>query len=409
MKIIILIVVCVLRLFLAFSNYNPDIHNHQAWVASIKENGWSGLYTRDVSPWASVNYPPIALYSFVIGDKLYQSLPISLQSSNTHAFFYKLPSILADLLIAYLLYRFAPYSSQVKSVLAILFLLSPALLSNSVLWGQIESFAMLFAIAMLIALVRGRSDLAILSFTLGVLIKQTILPLAPLLLYGLYSSKLKFSRLLSISIICTGLFLLSYTPFLTTSDNFLTAPQLYLSSLAGQPHQHEASSNALNIWYAIGLNHFSDSSVRPLSLLITAALSIIGIIHLHQSRQSLFYRYFYAATLIFLGTFIFTTRMHERHGYMAIATLTFLLGEGSCSRLYLVMSMISAYNLYGVWAELFAAPPSDLWSIAMVGLAIISTLTFPWLLLLHYRQNQSDHNRNDDHYGRATNRNHTER
>ena len=136
----------VIRFGLSLTIYNNDVHNHIAWMESVSNSGWQGIYERDVSPWATVNYPPISLYTFWASEQIYQQLSQSLSTMPVHAALYKLPSILADCLIALLIWVFSPASKKWRAIMMAIFLFNPALIINSVFWGQIESLSALFTI-----------------------------------------------------------------------------------------------------------------------------------------------------------------------------------------------------------------------------------------------------------------------
>ena len=391
LKISLVGVFLAVRFYLATLTYNPDIWNHEAWVESVESQSWSGLYERDMGERAPVNYPPVSLYSFYLGEKLYQSVvPTSAQSDNLRAFFYKLPSLVADMAIAYLLFRLLPFPRKGRTLAALLYLLNPALAYNSVVWGQIESLATLPALLTVFMLIRKRGDLALLFFTLGCLTKQNILPLAPLVLYGLYELRSSWRRTLFGLILSLGITLIAYAPLLPSGVNPLSyIPGNYLSAVGGQAHQHLASVNALNLYYGLGLNNIPDSlEVRPLGVISLRTLSLgialclaLGMIWVlvrgGGTRSS---RYLRALVLLALGTFMFTTRMHERHSYMSIAYLTLLApafnwrGWGT----YLFLSALSFYNVYGVWAGYFWSPMGAVWGISMrlfsLGAAALSLL-----------------------------------
>lgn len=395
---IFLAIVFIFRLGLSLTIYNPDIHNHIAWMESVQENGWQGIYARDVSPWASVNYPPLTLYSFWLGEQAHRSLPTSLQSPEVRASLYKLPSLIADCLIAYLIWRFTPWSRRARLLPILVFLFNPALMTNSVFWGQVESLSALTAIATILALIHRRADLAVIAFALGLLTKQNILPLTPLLLAGLWLSRPPWKRLLAAILTSLGLIILAYAPLVPPGVNaIIYIPEIYLATLGGQAHQHLTSLNAFNFWHLLGLNQVSDAGVRGWGMALTGIGVVLGVLILLRYRRQPYLGYWLAAVIISLWTFTFATRMHERHSYMAIAYLTFLLPLVRWRWIYLILSIISFYNLYAVWSEYFVSAPYPSWDSHMQiisSLMVITTLATPFLIFLYQRQHQSHPNSN---------------
>jgi Gpi18-like mannosyltransferase len=385
LKIGLLVILFGVRCYLATTTYNPDIWNHEAWVESIEAHGWSGLYERDMGERAPVNYPPLSLYSFYLGEKLYQiSVPSASQTDHLRAFFYKLPSLLADLMIALLIWRLLPLPTKWRPWVALAYLLNPSLAYNSVYWGQIESLSVLPAILTVLALLKKRGDLALIFFTLGCLTKQNILPLVPLILYGCYELRDAWRHLLFGGLVSLGLVLITYAPLLPPHASLLYIPQNYLQTIGGQAHQHLASVNALNFAYGLGLNNIPDSLVvgplgltlRTYSLVITSLITLLALWRLGKRGGSRTRRYLEGLVILTLGTFMFTSRMHERHGYMAIAYLTLLTPyfnvRGWASHLFL--SILSFYNVYGVWAGYFWSPMGGGWESTMQQASLLAAL-----------------------------------
>lgn len=361
-----LIIIFFFRFFLSLKTYNADINNHIAWVENINTFGWQDIYSRDLSPNAKVNYPPLTLYSFWLSEKIYDSLPPSLQTQTLHTSAYKLPSLLADCLIAYLIWVLLPFSPRWKLISMFFYLFNPALIYNSVYWGQIESLSALTAIATIFALINKRGELAIIIFTLGLLTKQNILPLIPIFLLGLYLSHTQIKKLLAAGLISLGIIILSYAPLIPTGVNsFQYLFHSYLSSIGGQAHQYQSSVNALNFWYLLGQNTTSDISTRSWGLVLTFFGTLISLYWFWRLRTRPYLAYWFATFFLSLWTFVFATRMHERHSYMAVAYLTFLLPFSTSRKVAILISGISFYNLYAVWSGYFYASPSPTWSAFM--------------------------------------------
>ena len=367
----------VIRFGLSLTIYNNDVHNHIAWMESVSNSGWQGIYERDVSPWASVNYPPISLYTFWASEQIYQQLSQSLATMPVHAALYKLPSILADCLIALLIWVFSPASKKWRAIMMAIFLFNPALIINSVFWGQIESLSALFTILAVLALIHRQSGWAILSATITLLIKQNFLPLIPLFFMSIFLLKSSLLKTISSLLASLALVILAYAIVVPPGQSLLPyAFSSYVSSIGGQIHQHLSSVNALNIWYTLGLNQVSDSPYRTFSLLALMVGVYLGLKWLYRLRANPYLSYWVAVYLTSIWTFVFSTRMHERHSYMAIAYLTFLIPYSPALRwLYIVLSVISFYNTYAVWMEYFATGMSAGWSTSMIFISLVTTLT----------------------------------
>lgn len=358
--------VFVIRFFFSTLGYNADIDNHQAWIKSVERDGWSGLYQRDMGTYAAVNYPPLALYSFILTEKAYQTIPENWRSENLHAAYYKLPGLLADLLIGYLLGVYMSWRA------AWIFWLNPALWYNSVVWGQIESLSALTGILIILAVIGRKTALMIFMSAVAILTKQNVLPLLPIVLWGMWDLRPKITRIIAITCMAGGMILLAYSPMIPGGENpaeYIVTN--YLATIGGQSHQHLASVNALNFWYALGQNNVSDMQVREISWM----MSVIGIAIawwiLKQPGGKRYQKYWRATCVISLWTFIFATRMHERHSYMMIAYLTWIYPYFRSKWEYWVITGISWYNVWAVWAGYFWLPLPNTWDTLGKILAVV--------------------------------------
>lgn len=381
----------IVRYFLSLTIYNADIHNHVAWMESVKERGWQGLYERDMEPRADVNYPPFTLYTFWIGEKTYEVLPASWQTEKAHASLYKVPSLLADILVAWLIWRYTKFKVGTKVFMMAAYLINPGLAYNSIYWGQIEALVSFFCIFSLILFSRGKPAEALIAFTVAVLSKQNALPLVPVVALGLYLTRPHWKKVVGGVLVSLSIFFLSYIPLVPRDASLMAYPvKNYLSTIGGQPHQWQSTVNALNFWYWKGQNYAQDSTaVGPLTarqtgLILTLVGTVIGLAAGYRYRKDKYQALFLAASIISLWTFSFATRMHERHNYMMIAYLTLLLPTMRRKWPYIILSAISYYNLYAVWQEYFyynwGVESWLSWTGFLSAATVVLTLIFPvWL------------------------------
>jgi Gpi18-like mannosyltransferase len=378
----------LLRCGLSLITFNPDSYNNFAWMDSVEQHGWSGLIDRPMGNWAAVNYPPLTLYSFFMAEKAFQFLPHSWQFIEVRAAFYKIPSLLADVMIAWLIWKFAPYTQKWRLVTMAVFLLNPGLFYNSIWWGQIESWAALWCIAVTFLIARHQTIWAVPLITIALLCKQNAAPLILLILIYLWIDRPAIKKLLAVFLLSVSLFWLSYLPLMKAGDTIIFPFLTYINSLAGQPHQHIASANALNWWYLIGLNNQSDTGIRLWGWIMTFSfLGLVGWL-IKINKLDRYSQVWIMAAAIFLTTFIFMTRMHERHIYMSIAMLTILLPYFKKQMLFLfsLLSLIGWYSLHVVWAETMTHPPVSIyiwqsWTKFLAGWVILISLGLPLLLI----------------------------
>lgn len=387
-----LIVVFIARYAMSLIRYNADIHNHIAWMESVKDAGWQGLYERDMEPRADVNYPPVTLYTFWVGEEVYELLPASWQTAEIHASLYKVPSLIADCLVAWLIWRFTAFSKRTKLLMMAAYLINPGLAYNSVYWGQVEALVSFFCIYSLILFSRGKPAEGLIAFTIAILSKQNALPLIPVIGLGLYLTRPHWKKVAGGVLVSLSIFFLSYMPLVPLGSSPIVYPvKNYLSTIGGQPHQWQSTVNALNFWYWKGQNYAADSTevgpltARQVGLVLTLIGTVIGLAVGYTYRKNKYTALFLAATVISLWTFTFATRMHERHNYMMIAYLTLLLPAMRNKWPYITVSVISFYNLYAVWQEYFyynwGIEWWNAWTNALSLISVLAVISFPvWLL-----------------------------
>lgn len=363
-KLLYLILLALaIRLAIVYFQYSGDIGNHLAWGQSILSSETWGFYARHFPGFNDANYPPVAILSFAFFRFLYQTinsfllwqnfnikfLPSSIiplfATLNMQAAFLKLPSIIADLGIGYLIFALTK-----KKLLALLYLFNPAVIYVSAVWGQIESVTLFFLLLSYFFLTgkKNRPYLSHLAFALALLTKQTALWLLPVFMI-LWIKKGNLKTLLQGVTLQLIIFILFYLPFLSP----LFAFPAYLSTLSGSSTL--VSDQAMNLWYFIvGGRRVEDSSLllglsfRLWSILLLSVAGFTICIRFWKNfsdikaAESLF--------LISLIAFFLQTRVHERH--LAPAVLFLLLTDYQPKYKILFYSLLSAYYMYNLYFSL---------------------------------------------------------
>ncbi len=355
-------VILVIRYILSLRKYNLDILNHAVWTEKALADGLKGYYKRIYSPYAEANYPPFANLLFYLSHKTYRMLGYSGGLNNLLAAFYKIPLIIADLIIVFLLFNIFKNKKKKfkKYFYPFFFLINIALVYNSVYWGQLESVITLFCMLSLYFLFKEPNLLAYVFFALAVLTKQTALVLTPLF-FLLSLKKLNIKKtIVGMGIIYLIIFIF-FIPF-TGKIDFFYPVRFYLQTSGGQLHQNQATVNAFNFWFLLGQNKISDSTTlwklidyRLVSILICLLFFLPILIKVYNKKPKII-SVFKAAGLLFYIVFLFLTRMHERHLYPALAFLIPGLNSIISLLLYVIISFIHFFNMDFVWQEMMADP-----------------------------------------------------
>lgn len=366
------LLVFLLYLILSLPYYSGDIKNYLVWSESILKDGPFGLYDRTFHDFFNPNYPPVAMLLFTLSLWLYkQSLfliwmlnlsfpffPSNLvhffQWENVEMAFFKLPGIFANIGLgvgSYLIYgMLKKKAGEWEKILAsILFLLNPAAIYISIIWGQIDTLPLAFLMFAIYFLYKAKILLAFFLATLMLLSKQSaiifwaLFALLAIKLYGF--NKLKKGFLLTVVV-----FYLSYLPFHQFS---LTWPiNLYYTHLS-LVSSSATSPGAFNFWGILSSFELIDDSGRFLSLtyqswgyLLFSIIFLPVLIIFFKRKQDLYHlvlTYF----IFSISFFLFLTRMHERYLIPAVLFSSLLVLKNKKHWLfYIFFSLLHFLNLY---------------------------------------------------------------
>ena len=408
---LILLLAILMRLFISVRLYSGDVNNHIAWGKEITMFGIQGIYEREFTEKYKVmppTYPPIAISLFAISYEIYlQTIRIiytvgrlapslftdwviSSGHPNFLPAFFKLPSILADIGIAVLLYQIT--IRQTKSInksisVSLLALFNPAIWFNSAAWGQIESIPIFFLLLGSLFLLEERFLLSSISVTLAILTKQSAIIFLPFFFAYLFSKKGFFVSIKAL-LLQLLIFLLVFLPFNNIFDLFWPF-RIFMEKLSTGSGSDYVTDHAFNFWFlVVGSSKIPDSLGWlfgiPYSTYGSIFVGAAGIWLLINTKKMATIDYLWKAwILILLSTFFLATRMHER--YLGPALILFLLPWGKWNRLiilgYLYLSGFHLINLYHNWWE-----PNIFWLIQLLsfelGIKILTVLALGIYLML---------------------------
>ena len=179
-----------LRLIIAYllpgSGLSFDISAFEYWARNLAEQGPWGFYDRGFF----ADYTPGYLYVLwlvgIVGNLLnavgVQSVP-AFGGDWTGIDLLKLPSILADLAVGWLLWKMAQElgaGRRVALVAAALYIFNPISWFDSVIWGQVDSFGVVFLLLAVRELWQDRPERSALYATIAAVIKPQLGILVPI-------------------------------------------------------------------------------------------------------------------------------------------------------------------------------------------------------------------------------------
>lgn len=309
----------MLRLLISVlvEGHTTDINCFKIWAQRLAQVGTKKFYAPDYF----ADYPPgYMLVLYVLGHiERYLGL-----TEGQFTMLIKLPAMASDVLIAYIILRQAQKEETplLPWFLMLVFGLNPAVVLNSAMWGQMDSFFTLFMVLSLICVYKNKLYLGAFLYAVCILIKPQGLIIAPLYLGAyLYKTDLKVTAK-SIGIGLAALFLCAL-PF-TEGFNFLWLFEKYFATLTSYPY---ATVNAYNIYALFGMNWAGlDYKFLLLPIGLWSYAVIVGItlfsVWLYVKSQNRV-KIFYIPYLIITVMFTFGAKMHERYLYPALVLLVF--------------------------------------------------------------------------------------
>lgn len=287
-----------------------DLTLFRNWALAAAQ-GLQNIYTQ-----ANADYPPLYLYLLYLIGKAMSAFSLSGYS----ALLLKLPSIAADVLTAMLLYRFAAkrFTDGTSLLVAAFYVLNPAVFLNSTVWGQVDSFFTLLIVLALTAVADKKPVWAAAAFAVAVMMKPQGIIFLPVLFFELVRRR-SLKTGLAAAAAGLGTAALIALPFAVHRDP-LWIVDLFRGTVGEYPY---ASVNAYNFFSLIGANYTNSSEVGFLLSYHTWGLAFIAVTTLFswavylRGRSPAFAML--AGLIQIAGVFTFSTSMHERYLFPAVA------------------------------------------------------------------------------------------
>ncbi len=329
---LVIYILILFRLLLASftPGYTSDMSCWSSWGEHLVDVGPGLFYVSDYF----CDYPPGYLY--ILGGIAYLTRLLHLPSQGI-IFFYKLPSVLCDFLLAYTIYHYGKNQTGEKSafILSILFLISPVFWYDSAVWGQIDSVLLLFLVLTLTHLYHKKFIYATIFYAIAVLIKPQGLILAPIFALSVLNCK-NIKTILLCALTGISLFLVAILPFSSAMEqgfhltsllqglNPIWIIEKYANTLASYPY---FSVNAFNLYGILQLNWVPLETMN--SALVTVLnyslilLALSGSVYLWFRIKDPASKLFLSGYFIFGFMYTFSFKMHERYIVLPLMFLLF--------------------------------------------------------------------------------------
>ncbi len=263
LAVILFIVALIVRVLVAMrvSGYDVDIGCFTAWANRMAEKGPMDFYTDDYF----CDYPPgYLLVLWVCGaiGKLF--------GTGATEFIVKCPSILADLLGAYLLMRRARREKEglLSLFLGALYLFNPLMLLAGAGWGQSDGVMTLFLLLTVLFALDKKWRFALPSYMLSVLMKPQALMFGPLGLFALIFTVVKnkengkqlLRNVLQWLLMTIIVGVLVVLPFCIGRGGVSWLFELYANTMQSYAY---ATVNACNLYFLFGENWVAATNHVP--------------------------------------------------------------------------------------------------------------------------------------------------
>ena len=310
---LILTIGLVIRIVLNNIIYSKDAESFVFWGKYLQDHSIANLY--EFLPGGFTPLPPLYYYVSRFLGEIVSFLNLWQNEWATYLIF-KIPPILSELVIAILIYWFvSKYLNKKWAIPPVAFyFLHPAIIYNTAVFGQIDSFVASFAFIAVMLIVTKKYVMALVSYTIGILSKLQDLAILPLIA-ALILVNNSIKKLVIAAIVILPIALLPFLPILFDKGFAWTA--LYFKEL---PNWYPYTSvYAYNFWAFSGF--LTPDKVKFLELVpyrllglafywIIAALIVLPFFNTKNRKPEVI---LFAAFLLFFDFAFFSTRVHSRY------------------------------------------------------------------------------------------------
>jgi hypothetical protein len=371
----ILLFAFLARFLFLFGGYHPDLGNHLDWGIRFWQYGPKKFYDASVWSVSWPNQPPGTVYLWAImarlkeilwaalwwvniNIRLFPSNLITFLENRLHPALVKLPSVLAEIGLGWLIYLIVRKlkDDRMARWASIIFLFNPIAIYNSAVWGQTEGVINFFGLAAVYFLLCQKPILGTFSYAVSLYFKPSLIIFAPIILLLLFKGRYRSGKLFaSLVIPVLALSVFSF-PFMADKNVFQWFLDFYLFKVFAR-QGNMLTANAFNFWaLVLGINlartdqgQFLAFNFRQWGQLIFFFLNlpvVLSLVFKKIKEEDVFL----ALVLFAFSAFLFLTNMHERYLYPLFPPLAILVGlYPGLIWLFGLLSLIHFFNLYHLW------------------------------------------------------------
>jgi Gpi18-like mannosyltransferase/4-amino-4-deoxy-L-arabinose transferase-like glycosyltransferase len=364
-----------------YLGHSSDVLTFSMWSQEIANVGLQNMYR----PGYFVDYPPGYMYILWTTGKLAQWLSIS-PNTPAHLMLLKLPAILADIGMAFLVWWQCRKQPRLAVVAGLLMLFNPLAIFDSSIWGQVDSVMTVVLMASLMLVERRRPLPAAVLYVLAVLLKPQAMVAGPVVLVALWHNRQEWRKLLVAFTAAIAFGILIILPYAWGKEP-LWIWNLYSNTFSNYPY---LALNTYNLpallggnWVAINKELMGLEAGTWCWILFLPTLALI-VYQLVRSKGP--GRYVYSAAAIYLAFFVLAPKMHERYIYPAALLVFFSACISGDRRLGWLSVAITTTAFWNILHVLYAKEvihhewlPNG--NLAMVLGGIANVILLVWLLV----------------------------
>ncbi len=368
---VILLVLLGLKMLAApHFGFDTDLGTYKAWAIRLAERGPADFY----APNYFCDYPPGYLYILWLVGGIYQGLEVGTAGALS-TLLIKMPSLIADLLSSCLLFVLLRprVGARLTWLVVLAYSLNPAVIFNSAIWGQTDSFFTLELFLGVLLLLERRIAFGWAVVMVAAITKPQALVFLPLLAswQGNWDRPERPIIAASSGLAVAALLTLPFLEPLALVEHFNKGAAYYA----------ETSVNAFNLMAILGGFRQSDSGL--LLFMSFKAWALLFVVLFFAYLAYLIYRrrdaemYMYLCFLLPFGFFMLSTRMHERYLFPCLLFLAVLLPRRP--RLWVLFAGLTVTYYLNLWYILRALNASrflEAWDPFGIAISIVNVGLF---------------------------------
>ncbi|RHU98998.1 DUF2029 domain-containing protein [Clostridium sp. OM07-10AC] len=381
----VMVVAFLLRVIIGgvYHGHEQDMSCFIAWADMVYNDGFHKFYET-----MTEGYPPGYIYILYVIGWLRHLFSIPWDSA-TSDILTKMPSILTDMGMGYLIYKVASekFRETGAALLAAVYLFCPAILLDSVVWGQTDSIYVVFIAWMFYLIAKKKLIPSYFLFALAILLKPQAMMFAPVLIYGIIDHVFlqdfnwkKFGINLGMGLTAILCMVISVLPY-----GLQKVISLYTNTVGSFEY---ASVNAYNFWTLCGKNWISQGETKfGLTYqtwgTIFILLIIIATVFISFRCKKTEAKYSYIGAVLIIGIFMFSVRMHERYMYPAMAFLLLAYVMKPRRDVFILYCLSAMHFFYNVAHVLFKYDAANydwhspiLFSISLLGMVVFGFMVY---------------------------------